>query len=113
MPAGETKRFPVLGVASCALFHLSALAFAHWWIKFGVYPVVRGWNALGPLTGFLEFWTRAFLLAALAGIVLGGLGAWRGARPRTAAVAGLLLNLGALAALLVLTRTGRFPPELP
>ncbi len=113
MPVLETKRFPVAGAASCALFLVSTLAFVRWWIKFGVFPVLRSTNLLTPLTGFLEFWTRVFVVAALAGIVFGALGAWRGSRPRTAAIAGLVLNLGALVLVLGLQSTGTFPPDLP
>jgi hypothetical protein len=101
----------MLGASSCALFVVSALAFLHWWARLGSFPVLRGATALTPLTGFLESWTRVFVVAALAGIVLGALGTWRGSRPRSIAVAGLLLNLGALVLLLVLTSTGTFPPD--
>jgi len=113
MPVVETKRFPTLGASSCALFVASALVFLRWWVRFGVFPVVRGTTALTPFFGFLHFWTRVFLVAAVAGIVLGALGAWRGSTPRSAAVAGLFLNLGALVLLLVLMSTGAFPARLP
>lgn len=106
----ERKPFAVLGLASCALFLASALAFVRWWIKLGVYPVLRGTTAVTSLTGFQEFWTRVFLVAGLVGLTLGALGAWRGSRPRIVALAGLILNVGAIAVVLVLTSTGSFPP---
>jgi hypothetical protein len=108
----ETKRFPALGAASCALFALSALAFLGWWNKYGVVPVTRGTTMLTPLTGALESWTRAFLVATAAGVVLGALGVWREPRPPTAALVGLALNVCAIVLLVVLMTTGTYPPDV-
>jgi hypothetical protein len=112
VPAPTARTFPVLGAASCAVFALSAVTFLLWWFKYDVVPVTRKTTLVTPLTEFLESWTRNFLVAAGAGIVLGVLGAWRGAPPRTAAVVGLALNVAALVIVLTLTSTGTYPPDV-
>ena len=101
-PRGGSRRGAWASVGSFVVLAASLGIFAWWWIRFGRAPVLRSSEMVGPLYSFLEFWTRVFLLAALAGSFLGILGIKRN---RSLGLLAIFGNVTWLSALFVLRMT--------
>lgn len=94
------------GLASCAVFVLSACLFARNWNIAHRIPINRSIENLNIYSNFLEFWSRAFSGMSLLGCALAGAGLWQGRKRRALAFLGLGLNALAMVVLIVLGSTG-------